>query len=46
MASKAPQEQYLSGGSFVASTVGLVDVGDLGHERIVGVGVCQQRADG
>jgi hypothetical protein len=30
---------------FIAGSVGLVDMCDLGDERIVGVGVCQHRAD-
>ena len=30
---------------FVPRTIGLVNVGNLGHQRIVGVGVCEHRAD-
>lgn len=30
---------------FVPRAVGLVDVGDLGHERVVRVGVCEHGAD-
>ena len=36
---------FTSGG-FVPGTVGLVDVSDLGHQRIIRVGVCEHRADG
>lgn len=36
----------LPGGVLVPAAVGLVDVGDLGHQRVIGVGVCQQGADG
>lgn len=36
----------LTSGGFVPGTVGLVDVGDLGHQRIIRVGVCEHRADG
>jgi hypothetical protein len=36
----------LPGGGLVARAVGLVDVGDLGDERVVGVGVGQHAADG
>lgn len=30
---------------FVPRAVGLVDMGDLGHERVVRVGVCEHGAD-
>ena len=36
----------LSGSGVVLLGVVLVDVGDLGHKRIIGVRVRQQRADG
>jgi len=36
----------LLGGSFISASVILVDVGDFGDQRIVGVGVSQQRTDG
>jgi hypothetical protein len=36
----------LPGGGLVASAVGLVDMCDLGDERVVGVGVCEHGADG
>ena len=36
----------LSGGCFVLWSISLVDVGDLGNEGIVWVGICQQRTDG
>jgi hypothetical protein len=36
----------LPGGSLVAGAVGLVDVCDLGYQRVVGVGVCEHGADG
>lgn len=32
--------------SLVSGSVGLVDVGNLGNQRIVRVGVCKHRADG
>lgn len=34
-----------SSGGFITSTVGLVDVSQLGNKRIVRVGVCEERAD-
>ena len=36
----------LPGGGLVTRTVGLVDVCDIGYERVVGVGVCEHGADG
>lgn len=36
----------LAGGRLVPRAVGLVDVCNFGHERVVGVGVCEHRADG
>ena len=34
-----------SGGGLILGTVSLVDVSDLRHERVVRIGVSQQRAD-
>lgn len=36
----------LPGRSLVSRPVRLVHVGDLGHKRVIGVGVCQHGADG
>ncbi len=36
----------LSRGRFVPRTVGLVNVCDLWHQRIVGVRICEHRTDG
>jgi len=36
----------LPGGGLVAGAVGLVDVCDLGYQRVVGVRVCEHGADG
>lgn len=36
----------LPGGGLVAGAVGLVDMCDLGYERVVGVGVCEHGANG
>lgn len=36
----------LASSRLVPGTVSLVDVGDLGHQRVVGVGICEHRADG
>jgi hypothetical protein len=36
----------LAGRGLVSGSVGLVDVGNLGHQRVVGVGVRQHGADG
>ena len=36
----------LLGSGLIFSTVRLVDLGDLRHERILGVGIGQQGADG
>ena len=35
-----------SSSGFVSCTVGLVDVSDFGNKRVVGVGICEHRADG
>ena len=35
----------LPGGGLIAGAVGLVDVCDLGNQRVVGVGVCEHGAD-
>lgn len=35
----------LSSRSLISWTVGLVDMGDLGNKRIVGIGVCEHRAN-
>ena len=34
-----------AGRGFIPRTIRLVDVCDLGHKRVVGVGVCEHRAD-
>ena len=36
----------LTGGSLVLGAVALVDVGDVGDEGVVGVGIGQERGDG
>jgi hypothetical protein len=36
----------LTGGGLVLRAVALVNVSDVGHERVVGVGISQQGADG
>lgn len=36
----------LPGGGLVAGAVGLVDVRDLRHQRVIGVGVCEHGANG
>lgn len=36
----------LAGCGLVPGAIGLVDVRDFGHQRIVGVGVCEHRTDG
>jgi hypothetical protein len=36
----------LASSRLVPGTVSLVDVGNLGHQRVVRVGICEHRADG
>lgn len=36
----------LASSGLVSRSIGLVDMGNLGYKRIIGVGVCQHGADG